>query len=287
MIGLVAGVFVATLLLFAAAVEMLRGRRAQGKPAIPQKLVSTLGTLARPADSSQGDVLRVRLQQAGWRGARAVEIFLAFQGVLTLALPALGWVVFRSSWFPGRLALAVGLAGVGYYFPVAILSLRRGRRQTRLRSAFPNALDMLVSCLEAGHGLDVAFRHLGSEMASSSPDFGREISLVNTELAAGISRMEALRHMHARTGLEEIGSLVNELSQAERYGTQIAAALRSHAHLTRTRRILEAERKAAEATPKLTVVMILFVLPPLFIVLVGPTVVNLVERFFPATQAAL
>jgi tight adherence protein C len=91
--------------------------------------------------------------------------------------------------------------------------------------------------------------------------------------------VDALRHLHERTGLEDVGALVTVLGQAERYGSHVAEALRTHAQLTRARRLLEAERRACEATPKLTVVMIIFVLPPLFIVVLGPTIVNLAERF--------
>lgn len=145
-------------------------------------------------------------------------------------------------------------------------------------------LDMLVSCLEAGLGIDMALRHVAGELVAAAPEIARELALVNTELAAGVPRMTALQHFHDRTDIEEVASLVNELAQAERYGSRIAPALRSHAQVTRTRRVLESERKAAEASPKLTVVMILFILPPLFIVVLGPTAVTLIARFAPTLE---
>ncbi len=286
-LSLAVGVFLTVALLFGAALTVsarpLVGAASahaslRGRP--NTRFVVTLSALAQPGDAGERDGLRAWLTQAGLSGSRSVELYLASRAGLAMVLPIVGWALFRPH---GVLLLAVIIVGValGYYLPTMGVTLRRRRRQRLLRNAFPNALDMLVSCLEAGLGLDIALRHVARELGSAAPEFSQELSLVNTELGTGVARAVALRHFHERTDLEEVGSLVNELTQAERYGSRIAEALRAHALLTRARRLLESERLACEASPKLTVVMILFVLPPLFIVVLGPTAVNLIDRFLP------
>ena len=122
---------------------------------------------------------------------------------------------------------------------------------------------------------------MARDLHVAAPELALELELTNAELKAGVPRMQALQHLHERTGLPEVASLVNVLAQAERFGAGVAPSIRAHAQLSRRRRALAAEKRAAEAAPKLTVAMILFVLPPLFVVLLGPTVVHVVERLIP------
>jgi tight adherence protein C len=149
---------------------------------------------------------------------------------------------------------------------------------------FPDALDLLVSAVEAGLGLDAALQRVAVEMNTAAPELSGELQLVNDEIAAGVHRIEALRRLDERNGLEEVRSLCNVLIQAERYGTSIAKALRAHSHLVRRHRMLRAEERAAKLTPKLTIIMILFILPALFTVLIGPTIVNITQSLMPAME---
>jgi tight adherence protein C len=255
-----------------------RAAPAPGVAAVPNPIVALLGRLARPSEGVEQADINSQLTQAGLPGRRAADAYLALRTCLAIATPILAWV----SWHPASTnlrgaAVVLGI-GVGYYLPYIVVEQRRGARQKLLRRAFPNFLDLLVSSLEAGLGLDIALRRVANELQIAAPLLSHEISLVNAEMTAGISRVEALQHLHRRTGLPEIASLVQELAQSERFGSRIAQALRTHARAARVQQLLQSERRAAEATPKLTVVMILFILPPLFIVVLGPTAIKLLDR---------
>lgn len=248
------------------------------------RLFARVTKLTEPKGADERADVRSDLVQAGFLDRRAVPIYHGVRALLAVGLPFTAWAFWRPTEPILILLELVSSLTAGYYLPTFFVSWCRDRRQRSMRRAFPNMLDMLVSCLEAGLGIDMALRHVAGELVAAAPEIARELALVNTELAAGVPRMTALQHFHDRTDIEEVASLVNELAQAERYGSRIAPALRSHAQVTRTRRVLESERKAAEASPKLTVVMILFILPPLFIVVLGPTAVTLIARFAPTLE---
>ena len=177
-------------------------------------------------------------------------------------------------------------ATIGYYLPAGYVNARLQSRQNSLLKPFPDALDLLVSSVEAGLGVDAAFQRVAKEIEPAAPELARELQMVNHEVAAGIPRIDALRRLDARTGLQEINSLVNVMTQAERFGTSVANALRVHSELVRNKRMLEAEERAAQISPKLTVGMIIFILPSLFIVLVGPAAINVIRNLLPAMAAA-
>ena len=240
-----------------------------------------LARLAAPSDEASRSLIRRQLYQAGWAGPRSLAEYLFVRAALGIALPLLGWMLLRPENQLATLSILLGLAAFGYYAPALFVAARRDSRRRELSKAFPNAPDMLVSVLEAGLGIDSALRHVARDLGVAAPGLAAELDITNAELKAGVPRMEALEHLHERTGLTEVGSLVNVLSQAERFGAGIAPSIRAHAHLSRRRRALAAEKRAAEAAPKLTVAMILFVLPPLFVVLLGPTVVHVVYRLIP------
>ena len=140
-------------------------------------------------------------------------------------------------------------------------------------------MDFLVSTVEAGLGLDAAFRRVADELESTSPELAREFKMINHEVSAGVARTDALKHLAERTGLEEIHSLVNMLTQAERFGTSIAHSLRIFSDITRQKRMARAEEEAAKISPKLTVVMILFLMPTLMVILLGPAGINIKNNF--------
>ncbi len=252
----------------------------------PTGLHVVADALAAPREEGERSHMRNLLVQAGWRGARNLEEFVALRAGLALLLPLGAVAIFRPATPLGATSTVLALVAVGYYLPGLVLRQRRADRIDVLGRSFPNALDMLVSVVEGGLGVDAALVHVARELRVAAPELAAEFEIVNLELRAGVQRLEALRRLHHRTGVDEIGSLVNVLSQAERYGSGVSQSLRAHAHLSRRRRALAAEKRAAEAAPKLTIAMILFILPALFVVLIGPTIVNIVVRLLPSLQGS-
>ncbi len=238
------------------------------------------------SDEEQLAALRKRLLQAGYRDRNAVEIYSALRTVGALVFAMLAFVVVAEK----PLAYIVGGALVGaaggYYLPAIWVTNTLQKRQSDLMKAFPDALDLLVSCVEAGLGLDAAFRRVAEEMENAAPDLSRELQLVTAEVNAGVPRTEALKHLSDRTGLDDITALVNVLIQAERFGTSVARALRVHSEHVRTKRMQRAEEKAAQVSPKLTVAMILFILPCLIVILIGPAIINVIKVLLPTISGA-
>jgi tight adherence protein C len=239
-------------------------------------LGSRLGNLAAPQTEEDKNNQRKMLLQAGFKSRHALQMFNGLRVSAALALPViLGTPYAVSGASLTRVAMAVlGLAAVGYYGPYVYVKNRTDGRKRQLLKSFPDALDLLVSCVEAGLGLDAAFRRVAIELETAAPDLSREFQLVTHEISAGVPRTEALRHLEHRTGLDEIRSLVNMLTQAERFGTSIAKGLRVHSRMTRQKRMSRAEEEAAKVSPKLTIVMVLFLLPVLGTVLIGPAAIR-------------
>ena len=237
--------------------------------------------IAAPATEEERNLLRQKLIQAGFRSNTNLERYLSVRAVCALIPPLIAITFVSELKLQVILVLLLGSAALGYYLPAAALDWRIRQRQASILRPFPDALDLLVCCVEAGLGLDAAFRRVAEEMAPAAPLLSQELTLVNHEIAAGVPRADALKRLDTRTGLSEMGSLVSVLVQADRFGTSIARALRTHAELVRTRRMLAAEEKAAQISPKLTVVMILFILPSLMVVLVGPAILNIAKNLLP------
>lgn len=226
--------------------------------------------------------LRKRLMQAGFRERNAVEIYSAFRTVGAFVGAIIAFFLASDLTLPMMIAVTLAGAGLGYWIPDLYVTNTLNHRQSSLLRAFPDSLDLLVSCVEAGLGLDAAFRRVSDEIESTAPDLAREYQMVTHEVNAGMARTEALHRLGDRTGLDEIVSLVNVLVQAERFGTSVARSLRVHSELVRVRRMQRAEEKAAQVSPKLTVAMILFILPCLIIVLIGPAVINVKNILLPS-----
>jgi tight adherence protein C len=240
-------------------------------------VTSRLGALAAPATEEDKNKQRQLLVQAGFKSRHSLEIFNGVRVTLALVLPMLGVPIAASQGLIKTAFAVLILASVGYYGPAFYVRNASDNRKRNLLKSFPDALDLLVSCVEAGLGLDAAFRRVALELETAAPDLSREFQLVTHEISAGVPRAEALRHLERRTGLDEIRSLVNMLTQAERFGTSIAKGLRVHSKMTRQKRMSRAEEEAAKVSPKLTIVMILFLLPVLGIILVGPAGIRVYE----------
>jgi tight adherence protein C len=247
-----------------------------------QKMAGNLSSLAQPDSEDEQNLIRTKLVQAGFRARNNMETYSAVRAGMAVAFPMLCIPIFPDVDTVYLLFFVMLTATMGYYIPAVYVSVRLSNRQRELLKPFPDAMDLLVSSVEAGLGVDAAFQRVAREIEGAAPELARELQMVNHEVAAGISRTDALRRLDKRTGLQEINSLVNVLTQAERFGTSIASSLRVHSELVRSKRMLAAEERAAAISPKLTVGMIIFILPSLFVVLVGPAVINVINNLLPA-----
>ena len=234
-------------------------------------------------DGETPSALRVRFWHAGWRSPVALQIYFTSKTLLTLLLPALAWGLVELGNWPltglQRLAPVLAGAAMGYYLPDGVLGLRVRRRQLALLHAFPDALDLLRVCVQAGLGLDAAIERVGREMRLARPELSDEFALTGMALRAGASRAEALRHLSVRIGLKDIDALVSMLIQADRFGTSVSESLQVHADALRTQRRLRAEEAAAKLPVKLLIPLIFCVFPSLLTVLLGPVAVTLARQF--------
>lgn len=252
-------------------------------PDDPGPILSLLKDLAGPDQERSQHEGRVELLQAGYRDPLAFEKFLALRLGLALVLPVLvGAVLARQSVAPLQFVLSLVLALVlGYLGPAVVVASQRDGRQQRIAGAVPTMMDMLVTCLESGLGLDMGLQHAAREIRPTCPDLAEELENTNLQLASGVPRLEALQRLDERCGVDELSSLVNVITQAERFGAGAAQSIRAQAHLARQQRMLAAEERAAQAAPKLTVAMIVFILPALFVVLLGPSAAKVLAGMVP------
>jgi len=177
--------------------------------------------------------------------------------------------------------LSVTLALIGFYLPNLWLRLKIARRKEKIIKGFPDALDLMVVCVEAGVGLDAAIYRVGEEMKLSNKVLSEEFKLLSLELRAGKQRGEALRNLALRTDLEDVNSLMTLLIQTEKFGTSIAQALRVYSDSMRTKRYQRAEEMAAKLPVKLVFPLVFFIFPSLFIVILGPAAIRIVRILFP------
>jgi tight adherence protein C len=238
-------------------------------------LLRAIGLLGqRSAGSGEAGPLRERLIHAGIRQPAAPAIFYGLRVVLALALPSL-LVSLPIAWRLPHLQLVVLLcvsAGFGFVLPSLWLDARRSRRQGEMRRMLPDALDLMVVCVEAGYAINASLARVAEEFAPKSPVLAAEFGLVTAETRTGKSLTEALRALSERTGVDDVSSLVALLVQTERFGTSVANALRVHADAMRIRRMQRAEERAQKAPLKLifpatlifAALMMIFMAPSLY-----------------------
>ncbi|MCA9470567.1 MAG: type II secretion system F family protein [Nitrospirales bacterium] len=250
------------------------------------QLLEKLGQANKPKDQAETSRLRKSLVTAGYRSPRApivflgTKIFLMIFGVGMFFLFGAEMTKDKPmSYFIGGL---VGSAMVGFYAPQFWLSQAMDKRKERIIDGFPDALDLMVVCVEAGLGLDQAIARVGEEISIGHKDLGDEFKILSLELRAGLTREQALRNLNDRTDVEEIRSLVALLIQTDRFGTSIGQALRVHSDSMRMNRRLKAEEMAAKLPVKLMGPLILCIFPALLIVIMGPGVILLMKKVFPA-----
>jgi tight adherence protein C len=220
-----------------------------------------------------------KLVQAGFWSPDATRIFFGARAVMTAALVVGGLltgVLFEARLLP-TLVLGLWLGGVGWLLPSWYVLRRRGARRSQIQMAMADALDLLVACVEAGMGLNQALVRVSEEIRNISHALAEELTMLNLEIRAGTPRDHALRNLGERTGLEDMEALVSTLIQTERFGTSVGRALRVQAGTLRQKRRQRAEEAAAKTTIKLVFPLVLFVFPALFVVILGPAVIQVVQ----------
>jgi len=253
----------------------------ENRPAIKERLEQALDPLSKAIPLSPADVSRTRkwLIQGGFRDAIHVNYYFGVR--VLMAVVFFGLVVA----FTGvdNLPLIIGITALGFLLPRFILKRLIKERQNRIRIGLPDALDLTVICVEAGLALDQALMRVGQDLHHAHPDLSDEFHLVNLEMRAGKPRAEALRNLVERTGVDDIRSLVGTLIQTDRFGTSVAQALRVHSDSLRTERRQRAEEQAAKTTIKMVPPLVLFVLPSIIFVTIGPAVIQLIRQLGPVS----
>lgn len=223
---------------------------------------------------------RDKLVQAGYRGQAPYVTFLFFRLVSpTLAVSLVSFYVFVMGKLDKPFVVKLGVVLIAAYFgihlPYIILKNKIQKRQISIRRAFPDALDLLLICVESGMSIEMAFRRVSEEIGTQSVPMAEEFMLTTAELSFLPDRRQAYENLAKRTNLEGVKSVCVALQQAERYGTPLGQTLRTMAQENRDMRMAEAEKKAAGLPPKLTVPMIVFFLPVLFVVILGPAIIKM------------
>jgi tight adherence protein C len=230
-----------------------------------------------PRSKEDVSTLQQRLSRAGYREKSYVNLFFGFKvlvpGALCLLIAVTG-IYEYNPFFAFAMA-----GGLGFLIPDFWLSSRIRARQTAIRLGLPEALDLIVICVEAGLSMDKATMRTGEELRLSQPAIADELNLVYLEQRAGRPRSEAWKHFGERTGVDTVRSLASILIQADKFGTGIGKTLRSHAETLRTRRRQDAEEQAAKTTVKLVFPLVLFIFPSLFVVTLGPSMITMMEGF--------
>ncbi len=259
---------------------------AEQMPAHPSlamhELIKKLGDII-PQSPKDVTVMQRRLIRAGIRGPNALKMLYGAKVVMGIALPLLAAVsvVGMSSDSGNKIMVVLAAAALGFFGPNIYVDRMYSRRQHEIAKGLPNALDLLVVCVESGLGLDQAILQVSKELDAAHPEISEEFGMVNLELKAGKRRVEALRNLAERTGVDDLKKLVAVLIQADRFGTGVAQSLRAHADFMRVQTRQVAEEKAAKLGVKLIFPIFFCILPSLFVVTVGPIAVKIIRELIP------
>ncbi len=229
--------------------------------------------------SSKAQVIKKNLVQAGFSGKSAIAVFMGIKIGLALALPILALPLLSGRhlnpiFFIGALYL---LLMAGYLIPSLIINRLATQRKAQIRDSLPDALDLLVVCVEAGQGLNAAIKRVGDDLRLTNPILSQEMLQANLEISAGVERERALRNLGERTGVDEVISLCNILIQSDRFGTSVANTLKVQSDSVRTTRRLKLEELAAKTPVKLVFPLLLFIFPAIMVVILGPAAIRLSE----------
>lgn len=250
------------------------------------KVSAPFAKLSLPDEGWEKSGIRARFMHAGLRHPSAPLLYFGAKTFLAVALPALAFVLIKSSGanlqFQQMLSLLLLATAAGYYIPNMVFSRLVLSRQREIFESFPDALDLMTVCVEAGLGIEAALNKVAEDMEHRSPTLSEELRLVGLELRAGSDRQRALRNLAARTGVAEVESWAVMLIQAERFGTSIAGSLRVYSDALRTKRRQRAEEEAAKIGLKLLFPLIFCLFPSLMLVLLGPAFIQIYQIMLPA-----
>jgi tight adherence protein C len=243
--------------------------------------LARLGKLV-PGSGEQTPRNMLLMVRAGFRSSQAILAMRGFKLLLPVGL--VGLVFLTGIYRMNPFVLVLIAAIVGYVLPELFLIWKVSRRQLQLRRGLPDGLDLLVICVEAGLGLDQALMKVAQELRITHPELSEELQLVNLEMRIGKTRIEALRELARRTGLEDIKSLVAMLVQTDRFGTSVAQSLRVYSDELRVKRRQRAEEMSAKTSVKMVPPLVFFIFPALMVVILGPAVLSLLRQLMPALQ---
>ncbi|WP_439668605.1 Flp pilus assembly protein TadC [Cupriavidus necator] len=274
--------------------EQLAGQARQpgADPGRQQALIEKLAQWAQPVsrlslpkEDWEHSQLRVRFMNAGWRNASAAPLYFAAKTVLVIMLPMIGLMaVSGHPRFQNQhmmFSLLAVLGAIGYYLPNAVLARKVAQRQRTVFEEFPDVIDLLTVCVEAGLGLDAALMRVADELALRCPVLADELQLMLLELRSGFSKEKALSNLSLRTGVEDVDKFASMLIQADRFGTSLGESLRVLSDMLRTKRRMLAEEQAAKIALKLLFPLIFTIFPSLLLVLLGPAFIQIYRVLLP------
>jgi tight adherence protein C len=254
------------------------------------KLSGPLAKLSLPDEDSEHSLIRIHFMHAGLRHRSAPALFFTAKSVLAIGLPLLVFFALVGAGAANDTDLLLlwllGAATLGYYLPNLVLNKLIAHRQREIFESFPDALDLMTVCVEAGLAMDAALARVAAEIGLKSAVLGDELNLVTLELGAGRTKERALRNLALRTGVEDVEALVLMLIQSERFGTSIAASLRVQSEQLRTKRRQRAEEQAAKIALKLLFPLIFCIFPSLMLVLLGPALIQIYRVLLPSMSGS-
>lgn len=245
-------------------------------------LIKRLGNFI-PQSPKDVSVMQRRLIRAGIRGEGALKLLYGAKAICGIGFPLLvtSMIAGSSTDQGNKVATVLAATAVGFFGPNEYIRRKAGKRQREISRGLPNALDLMVVCVESGLGLDQAILQVSKELEHAHPEISEEFGMVSLELKAGKRRVEALRNLAERTGVDDLKKLVAVLIQADRFGTGVAISLRQHSDFMRVQARQVAEEKAAKLGVKLVFPIFFCILPSLFVVTVGPVVMKIIRELVP------
>ncbi|QFS81860.1 type II secretion system F family protein [Roseivivax sp. THAF197b] len=261
-----------------------RGQQAETKQILREKAkndkLNRYAQFLEPQDEEELGSARLKLMQAGYASKEAVRFYYFAQFALGLLGLGLGTAYYTlalgdNATTKDMVMYVLGPGGLGYYLPKYWVNKRAGERQQQIQDGFPDALDMMLVCVEAGQSMDQSIVRIARELRPSYPQLADEFQMVSYEMKAGKDKSNVLNDMSERCGVQDVSSFVTVLNQSQTFGTSVADALRVYAAEMRDKRVMRAEEKANKLPTKMTLTTMMFTVPPLLIILVGPSVVGI------------
>ena len=250
--------------------------------------IGSLGSWIKPDSDEQISNMRATLMKAGYRRLNAIPVYFGFKLFLTAALP-IGFFNLKALFmqpvpYMNLMIILTALGLTGFLMPNLWLRYRISDRKRQIFEGFPDALDLLVVCVEAGMGMDAAINRVGEEMKLRNRIISEEFKIMSLELRAGKPRREVMRNMAMRTDLDDVRSLMSLLIQTDKFGTSVAQALRVHSDSMRTKRSQRVEENAAKLPVKLLFPLVFFIFPAMLVVVAGPAVVKIYRALLPVLK---